>query len=61
MDKEKRDGEKRAWEDVRRGIPLGRAGRVEEVAGVVMFLCSPAAGYVTGVNVRVDGGLSRGM
>ena len=61
MKQEERDGVKGAWETVRKGIPLGRAGSVEEVAGVVMFLCSPAAGYVTGANVRVDGGLSRSM
>jgi 3-oxoacyl-[acyl-carrier protein] reductase len=35
---------------------LGRLGRPEEVAKTVVFLASPAAGYITGANVRIDGG-----
>ena len=42
-------------------IPLGRFGQAEEFASVVMFLCSEQAGYVTGVNLLVDGGASRGL
>jgi NAD(P)-dependent dehydrogenase (short-subunit alcohol dehydrogenase family) len=38
-------------------IPLGRFGATEELAGVVSFLLSPAAAYITGAVVRVDGGL----
>lgn len=37
--------------------PLGRLGTPEEVAGVIAFLCSPLAGFVTGETVRVNGGL----
>ena len=39
------------------GVPLGRLGRVEDVAQAVLFLCSPGASYVTGATVHVNGGL----
>jgi glucose 1-dehydrogenase len=39
-------------------IPLRRAGKAEEVAGAVVFLCSKAGAYVTGTSIRIDGGLS---
>lgn len=39
-------------------IPLGRLGEPEDVAKVVLFLASDAAGFVTGVNLPVDGGVS---
>jgi 3-oxoacyl-[acyl-carrier protein] reductase len=38
-------------------IPLGRAGSPEDVAGAVSFLVSPAAAYVTGTTVHVNGGM----
>jgi 3-oxoacyl-[acyl-carrier protein] reductase len=41
-------------------VPLGRFGTVEEVAGVVAFLCAETAGYVTGAVIPVDGGLGIG-
>lgn len=39
------------------GTPLRRLGTPEEVAAAVVFLASPASSYVTGMNLRVDGGL----
>lgn len=44
---------------LRRNIPLGYMGTVEEVADLVAFLCSEAASYVNGSTFTIDGGLSR--
>jgi 3-oxoacyl-[acyl-carrier protein] reductase len=44
-----------------KGIPIGRAGTNEDVAGVVAFLASPAASYVTGDVIHVNGGLYFGQ
>lgn len=38
-----------------------RLGRPEEIAGAIAFLCSEQAGFVTGVNLLVDGGATRGL
>jgi 3-oxoacyl-[acyl-carrier protein] reductase len=42
-------------------IPVGRLGTPEEFGDVVAFLCSERASYVNGVNLLVDGGLTRGI
>ncbi len=42
-------------------IPLGRYGKTEEIAEVIAFLASEGAGYITGQNIRVDGGITRSV
>lgn len=44
--------------EVKKRIPAGRAGQPEDVAALVLFLASPAAGYITGQTLVVDGGLT---
>jgi NAD(P)-dependent dehydrogenase (short-subunit alcohol dehydrogenase family) len=46
-------------EEFRGRIPMGRYGRTEEVAALIGFLASDGAGYITGQNIRVDGGITR--
>lgn len=41
-----------------RAVPLGRIGEPDDVAGAILFLCSPLAGYITGESLLVDGGAS---
>lgn len=42
-------------------IPMNRYGSVSEVARTVLFLASDGAGYITGQNIRVDGGITRSV
>lgn len=44
-------------DEMKKRIPLGRFGKPEEVAGVVSFLCSEDASYITGHTISVNGGL----
>jgi glucose 1-dehydrogenase len=39
-------------------IPLRRAGKPEEVAGLITYVCTNEAGYISGASLRIDGGLS---
>jgi len=52
------------WAEIERAVlplfahvPVGRVGRLDEIAAAVAFLACPIAGYITGINLRVDGGL----
>lgn len=45
----------------RDSVPMGRYGTVEEIADTVAFLLSDGAGYITGQNLRVDGGVTRSI
>jgi len=52
-------------EDIARGmlagVPAGRFGEAQEIANVIAFLCTPAAAYVNGVSIAVDGGRTRAL
>ncbi len=47
-------------DEIMRLVPLGRMATAEEIAGVVTWLASEAAGYITGAVIPVDGGLGMG-
>jgi NAD(P)-dependent dehydrogenase (short-subunit alcohol dehydrogenase family) len=50
-----------ATDERRQSVPMGRYGTSEEIAATVAFLVSDGAGYITGQNIRVDGGLMRSV
>lgn len=49
-------GQGEVLETMKKSVPMGRYGRAEEIADVVLWLCSDAASYVTGQAISVDGG-----
>jgi NAD(P)-dependent dehydrogenase (short-subunit alcohol dehydrogenase family) len=51
-------GNEEAYADIAKTVPIRRAGRPEEIASVVLWLCSPGASYVVGHALTVDGGMT---
>lgn len=51
-------GDEQAYNEIAKHVPIGRAGRPEEIASAVLWLCSPAASYVVGQAITVDGGMT---
>jgi NAD(P)-dependent dehydrogenase (short-subunit alcohol dehydrogenase family) len=50
-----------ATEERRKTVPMQRYGTREEIAATISFLASAGAAYVTGQNLRVDGGITRSL
>lgn len=50
-----------ATQERRNSVPMGRYGTTQEIADTVAFLLSAGAGYITGQNIRVDGGITRSI
>jgi len=50
-----------ATEERRQSVPMGRYGSTDEIAATIAFLASDGAAYITGQNLRVDGGLTRSI
>jgi NAD(P)-dependent dehydrogenase (short-subunit alcohol dehydrogenase family) len=51
-------GDEQAYAEIAKNVPIARAGRPEEIASAVLWLCSPGAGYVVGHALTVDGGMT---
>ena len=52
------NGDEQAYAEFAKNVPIGRAGKPEEIASAVLWLCSPAASYVVGQALTVDGGMT---
>ncbi|MGB5997092.1 MAG: SDR family oxidoreductase [Marinomonas sp.] len=50
-----------ATDERRESVPMGRYGKAEEIAATIAFLLSDGAGYITGQNIRVDGGVTHSI
>lgn len=53
-------GDDKVYADAANSVPMGRAGKPEEIAAAVLWLCSPGASYVAGQALTVDGGMTAG-
>lgn len=51
-------GDEQAYAEIAKHVPIARAGRPEEIASTVLWLCSPGASYVVGHALTVDGGMT---
>ncbi|WP_149539543.1 short-chain dehydrogenase/reductase [Siccirubricoccus phaeus] len=49
-------GDESRWEEMLSGLPLGRAGKPEEIADLAVFCASPRGGYLSGTTIEVDAG-----
>ena len=52
------NGDEQAYTEIAKHVPIGRAGRSEEIASAVLWLCSTGASYVVGHALTVDGGMT---
>jgi glucose 1-dehydrogenase len=52
------EGNPEAFAEAEANVPLGRAGKPDDMAAGALYLCSPSAAFVTGANLVVDGGES---
>ena len=50
--------DEQAYDEIAKHVPIGRAGKPEEIAATVLWLCSPGASYVVGHALTVDGGMT---
>jgi NAD(P)-dependent dehydrogenase (short-subunit alcohol dehydrogenase family) len=48
-------------EDFKKRIPLGRYGKVHEISAFINLLASEEGGYITGQNIRIDGGITKSV